>query len=120
MLLFLLGAMGMLHSNLPMGSAPPPVAARHFPDRLHAYVWRNWSLVPTARLAKVIGAKPAEVLSIGKAMGLSDPPAISAMQHRRSYLTVIRRNWHLLPYSQLLELLGWTEEQMAYTLREDD
>ncbi|MCL5098067.1 MAG: hypothetical protein M1608_11190, partial [Candidatus Omnitrophica bacterium] len=33
---------------------------------------------------------------------------------------MIRRNWHLLPYDQLLELLDWTPEQMAFTLREDD
>ncbi len=41
-------------------------------------------------------------------------------QRRRSALTVIRRNWHLLPYDQLLALLGWTARQLAYTLREDD
>ncbi len=26
---------------LPKGSAPTPVACPHFPDRLHAAVWRN-------------------------------------------------------------------------------
>jgi hypothetical protein len=39
---------------------------------------------------------------------------------RRGYLTLIRRNWHLLPYEQLLALLGWSEEKLAFTLREDD
>jgi hypothetical protein len=57
---------------------------------------------------------------IGQAMGLFDPPPITRDQQRRSYITVIRRNWHLLPYEQLLQLLGWTPEQMAFTLREDD
>src|SRR5262249_51523086 len=52
-------------------------------------------------------------------MGLSGPPLVTADQQRRSYLTVIRRNWHLLPYEQLLELLGWTPKRMAFTLRED-
>ena len=33
---------------------------------------------------------------------------------------LIRRNWHLLPYEQLLELLDMTPEQLAFTLREDD
>lgn len=33
---------------------------------------------------------------------------------------MIRRNWQLLPYPQLLKLLGWTEEELAFTLREDD
>jgi hypothetical protein len=118
----LLAAIGvvLMTSQLPKGAAPPPVPAPHFPDRLHTYIWRNWSLVPTARLAQVVGARPAEILRMGQAMGLSGPPRITAEQRRRSYLTVIRRNWHLLPYSQLLDLLGWSEAQMTYTLREDD
>ncbi|QEC54143.1 hypothetical protein FRZ59_03160 [Anseongella ginsenosidimutans] len=53
-------------------------------------------------------------------MGLPDPPAITGEQERRSYITVIRRNWHLLPTAQLLELLGWTEEKLEFTLKEDD
>ncbi len=38
----------------------------------------------------------------------------------RGYVTLIRRNWQLLPYEQLLELLEMTPEQLAFTLREDD
>ncbi len=33
---------------------------------------------------------------------------------------MIRRNWHLLPYEQLLKLLDWTPEHLAFILREDD
>ncbi|NLC55755.1 MAG: hypothetical protein GX774_02830, partial [Armatimonadetes bacterium] len=107
-------------AELPVGPAPAPVPSPHFPDRLHAYVWRNWQLVPLARLARVVGARPSDLRRLGKAMGLPDPPRITADQQRRSYLTVIRRNWHLLPYEQLLDLLGWTPAEMAYALREDD
>ena len=53
-------------------------------------------------------------------MGLRPPRAITPEQLSRSYITIIRRNWHLLPYDQLLTLLGWTGEKLAYTLREDD
>ncbi|MCC6152602.1 MAG: hypothetical protein IT367_02530 [Candidatus Hydrogenedentes bacterium] len=53
-------------------------------------------------------------------MGLDKQPAITNELRQRSYITVIRRNWHLLPYEQLLDLLGWTEDELAYTLREDD
>ena len=53
-------------------------------------------------------------------MGLPRQPRIGSDQLRRSALTIIRRNWHLLPYDQLLELLGWTPAQMAFSLREDD
>src|SRR5687768_8907379 len=89
---------------LPEGSAPPALEAPHFPDRLHAYVWRNWQITPLERMAAAIDATPDELQAIGHAMGLIGPPAISADQWRRSYITVIRANWHLLPYEQLLKL----------------
>ena len=107
-------------SDLPRGSAPKPVPLPHFPGPLHAFLWRNWPLVPTARLAAVVGARPREIIRLGHAMGLGAPPPISRDQWTRSYLTIIRRNWHLLPYEQLLQLLDWNAEQLAFTLREDD
>ncbi|MCS6775064.1 MAG: hypothetical protein RMJ43_12145 [Chloroherpetonaceae bacterium] len=117
---FLVGVAVALTHDLPAGSAPEPVALLHFPDRFHAYVWRNWTVVPVERIAKAAGVSIQEVLQTGRAMGLPDPPRLSADFQRRSALTVIRRNWHLLPYDQLLKLLGWTPEQLAYALREDD
>jgi hypothetical protein len=113
-------AKGIQLADLPKGAAPKPVALPHFPDRLHAFVWRNWTLVEVEQMAAAVGAKASDIERMGKAMGLSGPPAISKDQRRRSYITVIRRNWHLLPYEQLLDLLGWTPEKMAFTLREDD
>lgn len=98
--------------DLPEGSAPPPVPLPHFPDRLHAFVWRNWSLVPVCRLARVVGARDSDIVRLGRAMGLGKPPAISRDQQIRSRLTVLRRNWHLLPYEQLWQLLGWTPEHL--------
>lgn len=107
-------------SQLPMGPAPAPVAFPHFPDRLHAFVWRNWPLVPAERLARVVGAKPEQIREIARAMGLSEQPAIGDDQQRRSYFTIVRRNWHLLPYEQLVQLLGWTVGKMDFVLREGD
>ncbi|KAA0993876.1 hypothetical protein FXO21_01485 [Dyadobacter sp. UC 10] len=53
-------------------------------------------------------------------MGLPAAKPVSSDQEQRSYLTVIRRNWHLLPREQLLELLDWTDEKLSFTLQEDD
>ncbi len=106
--------------TLPEGPAPAPVSFSHFPDRLSAFVWRNWPLVPVERMAQVVGGTSSDILRLGKEMGLPDPRPIGESQWRRSYITIIRRNWHLLPYEQLLTLLDWTPEQLAYTLREDD
>jgi len=107
-------------ADLPVGKAPKPVGCPHFPDQLHAFVWRNWSLVKPERLARVVGARKSDIVRMGRAMGLGDPPRITRDQQMRSYITVIKRNWHLLPYEQILELLDWTPEQLAFTLREDD
>lgn len=107
-------------SILPMGSAPAPLDAAWFPSRLYAFVWRNWALVPLERMAAVVGAKADDLANLGRSMGLEPPRGLTEAQRRRAHLTIIRRNWHLLPYDQLLTLLGWTAEQLAYTLREDD
>ena len=89
MLLAILGAMLVMAADLPAGPAPPPVALPHFPDRLHAFVWRNWPLVPTARLAQTVGAKPADIVRMGEAMGFlrrlaSRPRNAAADPHRHS------------------------------------
>ncbi len=105
---------------LPMGKAPAPLEAAWFPSRLHAFVWRNWALVPLERMAAVVGAQPEDLARIGRSMGLEPSRGLTELQRRRAHLTIIRRNWHLLPYDQILVLLGWSAEQLAYTLREDD
>lgn len=116
----LTGMLLCLLSALPVGAAPAPLEQPWFPDRVHAFVWTNWGLVPLETMAKVCGGTPEELAALGERMGLGAPVEVSQSQRERSYITVIRRNWHLLPYDQLLALLGWTEDELEYTLREDD
>jgi hypothetical protein len=105
---------------LPAGGAPAAIQFKHFPDRVHAFVWRNWDLSSIERMAKVLGTTPRNVLKIGRSMGLPPHAAPPDEYKQRGYITIIRRNWHLLPYEQLLELLGWDAQKLAFTLREDD
>lgn len=105
---------------LPVGSAPAALGTPHFASRMQAFVWRNWQLVPLGRLAATVGARESDLRELGETLGLGAPPRISREIEQRAFITVIRRNWHLLPYDQLLTLLGWTAEQLAFTLREDD
>lgn len=114
------GATSAEAASLPVGSAPLPVTAPWFPSRLHTFVWRNWPLVPVARLAAVLGASAAQVEQVAGSLGLPAQPPVTDEQWRRSQLSAIKRNWHLLPYDQLLQLLGVTADELAYTLREDD
>jgi hypothetical protein len=114
---------GICHSDisvLPAGSSPAPIEFRHFPDRLHAFVWRNWEMVSLQRMAEVLGTTPEKVRQMGESMGLPPHRTPPAEYQQRGYITIIRRNWHLLPYEQLLQLLGWDAEKLAFTLREDD
>jgi len=105
---------------LPAGSNPPALEFPHFPDRLHTFVWRNWSVVELERLAAVLGTSVENVAAIADSMGLPRYQPIPAEQKTRGYITVLRRNWHLLPYDQLLTLLDMSADQLAYSLREDD
>lgn len=105
---------------LPEGKAPPPLEVPHFPDRLHAFVWRNWPVVDAAKMAEVVGGTAEDIRVIGASMGLPPQGAILPEWETRGYITLLRRNWHLLPYDQMLPLLGMTGEQLAYSLREDD
>ncbi|MBO7687162.1 MAG: hypothetical protein J6V72_12300, partial [Kiritimatiellae bacterium] len=97
------------------------VTCAPFPDALSAYVWRNWPVVPVERLAAVIGASRADLEGVAAEMGLPVPqPAVSPLWHRKGYITVVRRNWHLLPYEQLLKVVDMTRAELAYSLTEDD
>ncbi|MDI6449769.1 hypothetical protein [Anaerobaca lacustris] len=106
--------------TLPTGPARAAIPLRHFPDRLHAFVWRNWELLSLERMGEVLQTSPANVRDIGLSMGLPAHVRPPAEYQQRGYISIIRRNWHLLPYEQLLTLLGWDAERLAFTLREDD
>ncbi len=106
--------------ELPAESLPAGLDAPHFPDRMHAFVWRNWNLVESERIGKVLGTSAENVRAVAGAMGLPAEQAVTPQMKSRLYLTVIRRNWHLLPFDQLLTLLEMTQDQLAETLREDD
>lgn len=105
---------------LPEGSAPTPIVSRHFPDRVHEFVWRNWNVVAPANLANILNTSVENVHLLAESMGLPPAGIIPPEMKTRGYITLIRRNWHLLPYEQLLTLLEMTPERLAFALREDD
>lgn len=108
-------------AGAPISIAAPETACEpHFPSRLCQYVWRNWELANADRMAKVVRAGVEDVLALGASMGLPAKRTLTADQLRRLYITVIRQNWRLLPNRQIIELLGWTPERFAFTLKEDD
>ncbi|MFC1454122.1 hypothetical protein ACFLQL_02975 [Verrucomicrobiota bacterium] len=109
-------------NDLPLGANPPALEFPHFPTRQQAVVWRNWGLVTASRLAKVLNTTETNIVSAAHEMGLIHAASndTEKMWLKRGYITLIRQNWHLLPYTQLLKLLGRTPDQIAYALKEDD
>lgn len=107
--------------DLPEGTAPKALSFDHFPASFQAVIWRNWNLVPCGRIAAVLGAGAARIQQAAAQLGLEacDDSRVSLWQSR-GYITIIRRNWELLPYEQLLELLDWSAEKLSFTLKEDD
>ena len=97
-----------------------PLGCEPFPSRLYQFVWRNWTVVPQTKLAEVVGTTPENVAQVAASMGLPPQDAILPAWQDKGYITVVRRNWHLLPYDQLLTLTGFTREQLRYALMEDD
>ena len=75
-------------------------------------VFRNYGYVRLDRIAKTLGCDEETVRAEAGRMGLSDEE-FSADFEKSGYLTVIRNNWHLLPYAQLLTLLDFSEEKLA-------
>ena len=99
----------------------PAVACAPFPDALSAFVWRNWPVVDVGRMAQAIGAEKSALEEVAREMSLPVPqPAVSPYWRRKGYITVVKRNWHLLPYGQLLTMLDMTRAELAYSLVEDD
>lgn len=101
-------------------TALPPLDISHFPEPYQCFIYRNWEMISPSRLARVLGCDEERVRAEARALGLPESDARESLWLDRGYITVIRANWHLLPYGQLCELLGWSEERLCFILREDD
>jgi hypothetical protein len=104
----------------PVNDKKTALAYDHFPTTMQAVIWRNWDMVPVKRISRALRTDERQILELAEQMGLPVPPEVNPLWLSRGYITIIRANWHLLPYEQLLELLGWSESQLAFTLKEDD
>ena len=104
---------------LPEGSAPPPSEPALSRPR-PSFVWRNWNAVDLPSWRRSWEPRSDNVRAMATSMGLPPVATIPPEMKTRGYITLIRRNWHLLPYDQLLELVEMTPERLAFTLGEDD
>ena len=97
-----------------------PIGCAPFPDALSAFVFSNWSLVPVETLAETVGAEAADIRRIAAEMGLDPLARVPPEWARGGYVTILRRNWQLLPYAQLLKVVGMSRRELRPALMYDD
>ncbi len=107
-------------SILPTGSQPAALEFPHFPTRWQAFLWRNCRYFPHAKLAEVLECSIDTVRLALQELGLPEDLHHNPNWLKIGYLSIIRDNWHLLDYEQLLQLLDWTPEKLNHTLCEED
>ena len=92
---------------------------QNFPTKWQTVIFRNYGYVSLDKIAKVLGCSEKTVVYEAERLGLY-ATVYNRVWEEKGYITIIRNNWYLLPYAQLLQLLGITEERLAYILENDD
>lgn len=109
----------MEYTKLPPIRLDKKLELEHFPSRFHATVFRLWETVSCQKLAEALGTTADVIKNTAEEMGLPEQKYIDKWE-KLGYITTIKNAWQILPYEQLLTLLGWNEEQLATVLKEDD
>ena len=95
-----------------------PLQKEVFPQRWQTVIFRNYGLVDSEKLAKTIGMDVSTLEIEAKRLGLTCP--YNPLWEQRGYITLIRNNWYILPYSQLMALLGYDEARLEFVLTNED
>ena len=105
--------------TLPVPAEEKTLPVNHFPTPHQTLIFRLWDMVDYRRIAKVLKTDEDNVLRCAEEMGLA-PQNVPQAWMSRGYIAIIKAVWNLLPYEQILELMGWDAGHMAYILQEDD
>lgn len=89
------------------------------PTAWQTVIFRNYGYVREERIAAVLSCSAETVRLEAERMGLVDRGYAEDFE-KSGYITVIRNNWFLLPYPQLLTLLGIDEARLDFILEKDD
>ena len=89
------------------------------PAKWQTVILRNYGLVKAKNIAKVLRCTVKRVEIEAVRLGI-DKIQYSNSWREKSYLTIIRNNWNLLNYEQLLLLLEMSEEELSYNLKNND
>lgn len=96
-----------------------PVELPHFPNRMLSFIFRAYEYIPAKKIAKLLKTTEENIHTAARQMGLPEK-APGDIWLKKGYITIIRRLWHILSYSQLLELLETDEKAFSFLLKEED
>lgn len=89
------------------------------PQKWQTVLLRNYGLVEPSRLAAVLEMDEETLVYEATRLGL-DKITYDPSWKKLGYINIIKANWHLVPYEQLLMLLDMDEGTLDYCLKEDD
>ena len=90
---------------LPQVIDKEPLSYFWFPTPAQCFLYRTWEMITPERLAKILNVASETVIQMAQELGLSDPATLQQQEKWISvgYATLIRANWHLLPFSHRRE-----------------
>ena len=89
------------------------------PTKWQTVILRNYGLVKAENIAKVLKCTPKRIEIEATRLGI-EKIQYSNVWREKSYLAIIRNNWNLLNYEQLLILLDMSEEELSHNLKNND
>lgn len=96
-----------------------PLTVSVFPKPFQTVIFRNYGLIATERIARVLSCDTETVEKEAARLGLSRVN-YDGVWEKRGFITVIRNNWYLLPYDQLMTLLDYDENRLEFILKNED
>ena len=91
----------------------------NFPTRWQAVLYRLAGMIPMERIAMVLKTDEATLVLEAKRLGIDDVK-YDPKWESQGYQTIIRSMWFLLPTEQITELIMCSEEELFFTLRDED
>lgn len=89
------------------------------PTMWQEVIFRNYGMVTNSTLSKILGTSE-DIIAFNAALLGLDKLVYNPKWLSLGYITIIRANWHILPYEQIAEVLGITLEKLSVILREED
>jgi hypothetical protein len=89
-----------------------------FPTLAHQLIWRNWDLLPVARIARALACPVSTVNKLAQEMHLARQ-SLDARFALRQRFQILRRNWTFVPMDQLTVLVNMTTAEITALLAQD-